>query len=360
MNAVAASLGTRSLLWGGRVRGLLAGLGYVTTVTLAIILTWSMLGALEGGLGSDLQSAIRNFGMSMLVNVGATFPTLPIVVIVANLAPRSGVMRYLWLGGAAASMVLWCLVYGLLLLGSTESPWAYVEASIQAFLTVAACAYRSSARTATSALLRNEIEGAALDSEVKRARLQLLRAQIEPHFLFNTLATVRTLARIDRPAAVEMIDNLMRYLAEALPRLRAEESSLAEELELIDAYLRIHQIRMGSRLAYELSAPAELRGVRIPTMMLLTLVENALKHGINPALEGGHIRVSAARDHSSLVLRVADTGRGMTAQEGHGTGLANIRLRLTMLYGQQAMLSLARAESRGVIATISIPMAKAS
>lgn len=360
MNAVAMPFGTAIHSWSGRLRELFAGFGYATTVTLAIIASWSMLGALDGGLGSDLPSTLRNFGPSLLVSVGATFPTLPIVVIVANFAPRSGARRYLWLGGAAASMVLWCVAYSVLFFHQAESPWAYVDSSLQAFLTVAACAYRSSARTATSALLRTEIEGAALDSEVKRARLQLLRAQIEPHFLFNTLATVRTLARIDRPAAVEMIDNLMRYLEEALPRLREEESSLAEELELIDAYLRIHQIRMGSRLAYDLSAPPELRQVRIPTMMLLTLVENALKHGINPALDGGYIRVSAERGRSALVLKVADSGRGMTAQEGHGTGLANIRTRLTMLYGQEATFSLAQAESRGVVAVISIPMAKAS
>jgi LytS/YehU family sensor histidine kinase len=257
-------------------------------------------------------------------------------------------------------MVLWCVLIARLGFHESIPVPQYLEAFIIATVNVAAFANRSSARTAASALMQSQIEGATLDAEVKRARLQLLRAQIEPHFLFNTLATVRTLARIDRAAAVEMIDNLMRYLSEALPRMRQDESSLAEELQLIDAYLRIHQIRMGTRLAYELSVPSELQPLRIPTMVLLTLVENALKHGINPAVEGGFIRVSAAREPGSLVLKVADSGRGMTAQEGHGTGLANVRLRLMMLYGNSAVLSLARAESRGVVATISIPMARAS
>ena len=130
-------------------------------------------------------------------------------------------------------------------------------------------------------------------------------------------------------------------------------------MRLIEAYLRIHQIRMGTRLSYELLVPEELGEQRIPTMILLTLVENAVKHGINPALDGGSIRVSASRDQDSLVLRVADSGRGLVATDGHGMGLANIRRRLTMLYGDSAILSLARAATRGVVATVSIPLVRA-
>ena len=156
-----------------------------------------------------------------------------------------------------------------------------------------------------------------------------------------------------------MIDNLMRYLSEALPKLRQEESSLADEMHLIDAYLRIHQIRMGRRLSYELSVPEHLGSQRIPTMILLTLVENAVKHGINPAVDGGSIRVSASRERAALVLKVSDSGQGMAATDGHGMGLANIRRRLTMLYGDDAVLSLARAASHGVVATVSIPLAAA-
>jgi LytS/YehU family sensor histidine kinase len=152
-----------------------------------------------------------------------------------------------------------------------------------------------------------------------------------------------------------MIDNLVRYLGEALPRLRQDESALGDELRLVDAYLRIHQVRMGARLEYEITDPGDLAGERVPTMMLLTLVENALKHGINPLVEGGFIRVSATCERATLVLKVADSGRGLTTEHGHGAGLANVRLRLTMLYGERAILSLARAQSRGVVATVSIP-----
>jgi LytS/YehU family sensor histidine kinase len=232
-----------------------------------------------------------------------------------------------------------------------------LEYAAMVMLVVAASAYRSSARAATSAHLQQHLRRESLDAEIKHARLQLLRAQIEPHFLFNTLSTVRTLARIDRSAAVEMIDNLLRYLSEALPKLRRDESSLGEELQLIDAYLRIHQVRMGERLSYEFSVPQALQAERIPTMVLLTLVENSLKHGINPEVCGGSIRISAIRKPAALLLQVADSGGGMTVTEGTGTGLANIRRRLTALYGDSAGLSLAPAASQGMIATVAIPRA---
>jgi signal transduction histidine kinase len=343
-----------------RLREQFSGLGYVVLITLATIVCWSLRALFYGWPYPGTATALTAFGHALWANFLATFPPLPLVVIAANQAPPTGLRRYATFAGAMLIMVLWCAFYAWAATGHMDPLANYFEAAPEAFITVMAYAYRSSARGASSALLRSQIDVAALDAEAKRARLQLLRAQIEPHFLFNTLATVRTLARIDRLAAVEMLDNLMRYFSEALPRLREDESSLAEELELIDAYLRIHQIRMGNRLAYELRAPAELRGARVPTMMLLTLVENALKHGIHPTVEGGRIRVSAAHESSALVLKVADTGRGMTALQGHGTGLANIRMRLSMLYGEKAALSLAQGDARGVVATISIPLASMS
>ncbi|HEV2703767.1 MAG TPA: histidine kinase [Steroidobacteraceae bacterium] len=264
-------------------------------------------------------------------------------------------------------LVMW-VYWGSLdwLTGDTTGLWPALirvnnlPCAFEAALVFAAVGFRSSARTATSALTQRRIEGTVLEGNVKRAHLQLLRAQIEPHFLFNTLATVRMLVRHDRIAAVEMLDNLMRYLSEALPTLRQDESSLSEELQLVAAYLRIHQIRMGARLSYELMVPEHLGTERIPTMLLLTLVENALKHGINPAVEGGSIQVSAARGDAALVLKVSDTGDGLSVTEGHGMGLANIRARLSMLYGDGAILSLARNASHGMVATVSIPMAQPS
>lgn len=337
-----------------RRRELFAGMGYAITVTLVLMVGWDLDDLIENsltlGLGPALKSAAKFFVFMMVHQM----PMVPVLAVAINLAPARGYMRYVCLLAVGLVMWGWCTA---IFYYEGEDPGLNLEYAIMVAMIVSACVYRSSARSATSMLMQSDIEGAALDADVKRARLTLLRAQIEPHFLFNTLATVRTLSRVDRAAAVEMIDHLMRYLSEALPKLRREQCSLGEEMQLVDAYLRIHQIRMGSRLSFELSVPDLLSEERIPTMILLTLVENAVKHGINPAVDGGSIRVSASRENKNLVLKVSDSGQGMAATDGHGMGLANIRRRLMMLYGDDAVLSLARPVARGVTATVSIPLA---
>ena len=343
-------------LWADRARGLFAGFGYATSVTLLLISIWAAEAALVDLLQQRPLGMWQDFAAVLRVEAIATFPALPPLVLILNRAPQSGLSRIAWLLAAASVMALWCNVC-IRPEGGSQTPVAdFLDSLLTAALVVAACAYNRSARTGTGALLRRRIEDATLDAELKRARLQLLRAQVEPHFLFNTLATVRRLGRIDRLVAVEMLDNLVHYFSAALPALRQEDIALGEEAKLIDAYLRIHQIRMGRRLSYDVTVPEDLGRVRIPSMIVLTLVENSLKHGITPSVEGGAIRVRAMQHGSCLVLIVADSGRGMTAWQGHGTGLANARRRLMLAYGDGATLSLARGEPRGVVATISIPL----
>ena len=339
--------------WGTVIRNSVPGMKYAATVTVCLMLGWALEGFIENLPEVGFAVALHK-ALAFLPIMGAhQLLTVPALAIAIELAPQQGISRYAWLVAVGVAQWGYCTIFWL---ASGELEAMNIRYAFMVALIVAACGYRSSARSASSALLQKTIEETALDADVKRARLQLLRAQIEPHFLFNTLATVRALARVDGRAAVEMIDNLMRYLSEALPKLRQEESTLADELQLVDAYLRIHQIRMGTRLSYELLVPPQLGADRIPTMMLLTLVENALKHGINPTLAGGNIRITASHEEAQLVVRVADSGGGMAATEGHGMGLANIRRRLTMLYGDSAVLSLARAATRGVVATVSIPL----
>lgn len=196
----------------------------------------------------------------------------------------------------------------------------------------------------------------ALESELSRAQFQTLRAQVEPHFLFNTLANLRRLYGLDSQAGRELLHSLRTYLQAALPQLRDQQPRLREEAVLIRAYLDIFRVRMGARLSYEVDFPVELLNVRVPPMMLLTLVENAIKHGLAPLPEGGYLRVSARARNRSLELHVADSGRGMGAGSGQGSGLANIRARLAAAYGAEAALALSLNRPRGVTATLRLPL----
>jgi sensor histidine kinase YesM len=225
------------------------------------------------------------------------------------------------------------------------------------FATFFAIAYDYMQRTRRTADATHaaELRRVELEGELAAARLLLLQAQVEPHFLFNTLANLRRLVRTDRAAARAMLADLRRYLEVALPSLRDERSTLARELSLLQAYLAIHQVRMGTRLRTEFDVPAELGARDLPPMLLLTLVENAIKHGVQPLVEGAVVRVEARADDGWLTLRVSDTGRGMASGSGGGSGLANVRARLRAIYGTTASLRLSVNEPRGVVATIVLP-----
>ena len=233
--------------------------------------------------------------------------------------------------------------------------WLFVVAVLIAALGE----YRHGFHRAAESLHRAEVERLRLQSELAAGRLQLLQAQIEPHFLFNSLANVRRLLRTDGGAGRAMLADLLRYLESALPRLRDETPTLEREVEVVRAFLGVHQVRMGRRLQVDIDVPAALGQRVVPPMMLLTLVENALKHGLQPLLEGGSIRIDASSGPATLRMQVADTGRGLGTSLGAGTGLANIRARLRAMYGSAARLSLRVNEPRGVVALIELPLAAA-
>jgi signal transduction histidine kinase len=230
-----------------------------------------------------------------------------------------------------------------------------VVTGLPAGLLVAVYEFHRKHLDASEAAVRLRAERIAMEAELSNARLWLLRAQIEPHFIFNSLAHVRRLYQIDVTSGNKMLDSLIRYFTGALPSLRQETCTLAEEATLIDAYLDIHRRRMGSRLGYAVVFPRETLELKVPSMLLLTLVENAIKHGLSPLREGGFIRVSTSMSGSMLELRVADSGRGMAVSSGQGTGLANIRARISALYGSSASLTLTANQPRGVTAVVRFP-----
>jgi hypothetical protein len=188
------------------------------------------------------------------------------------------------------------------------------------------------------------------------ARLKLLQAQIEPHFLFNTLANLHTLIASDPPRAQNMLEHLNDYLRATLNAARRDSGTLGEEFALLRGYLEVLAIRMGPRLAFTLSLPEELSGFRIPPMLLQPLVENAVKHGLEPKIDGGRVEVSARKIDGSLVVQVADTGLGLgnSSTRGTGVGLSHVRERVAATYGAKGSVKIEN-RSDGVTATVTLP-----
>jgi signal transduction histidine kinase len=198
-----------------------------------------------------------------------------------------------------------------------------------------------------------------VSKQLTETRLRLLQAQIEPHFLFNTLASAQQLAQKGAPEAAKLIGHLVRFLRMSIPSMRDDKGALKREFEQISAYLEIMHTRMGERLSFAVEAPPELEDFPLPPALVMTLVENAIKHGIEPAAEGGHVSVSAAQVGERIRIVVADSGIGFTSTEskdaGGGLGLSNIAQRLQATYGDAAQVSLKQAEPHGCIATLELP-----
>ena len=217
---------------------------------------------------------------------------------------------------------------------------------------------RSRRAQAFAEVKKQEAESANVDRQIVEARLQALQAQVEPHFLYNTLANVQALTEVDPPQANKMVGHLIQYLRAALPKMRETTSTVGQEVELVRAYLNILKMRMGERLAFDIAVPAELESIPFPPLMLPSLVENAIKHGLEPQREGGRIDVIAEKVGEHIRLVVKDTGRGLSEeplQAGGGIGLSNIRERLQALFGDAAKLTLESNTPQGMIATIEVP-----
>jgi hypothetical protein len=201
------------------------------------------------------------------------------------------------------------------------------------------------------ALERIELERQALD-----ARLHLLQAQVAPHFLFNTLANVQALVDAGSPHASTVLRTLIAYLRAAVPVLHEPAATIERELQLVRPYLELMQMRMPDRLQYAMNVDPSALNVRCPPTTLLTLVENAVRHGIDPSEEGGWIDIDIARLGERCVVRVTDTGAGLQpSANGLGTGLTTLRERLQLIFGDAAQLRLIANAPRGVAAEVDMP-----
>lgn len=341
-----------------RLRGALSGLTFVGALMLAVIalnVLKSMVNALpEMQFLRWCGDCIYLYSIQCLL----LLPILPLWVMALNSAPRAGVGRIAWLAVATAAYA-WTSSH-------VPTRWLFpkfdtsdvFDASLvtSIFMVCGAFEFRRRASATASALLRARIDAVAQDAQLDRARLTLLRAQIEPHFLFNTLATVKRLYETAPARGREMLSSLIGYLRAALPTMRQQGSTLRREIELARAYLTILQMRMGERLVFWIEVPDDLLDAEVPPLVLGTLLENALKHGLAPLPEGGTILIRAARDAEQLRVEVVDSGRGFLGQGGSGVGLANTRSRLAALYGASAALQLAANHPSGVVATVVLPL----
>ena len=203
-----------------------------------------------------------------------------------------------------------------------------------------------------------EARETATEKELTVAKLSLLHAQVEPHFLYNTLASAQLLTRSDPGKADQMLGNLITYLRTSLPRAEESLSTLGAEVERARAYLEILRIRMGERLSLQITVPESMKGVPLPAMMLQTLVENAIKHGLEPTPRGGTVWITARETDGKAAITVADDGRGFSDDGGGtGIGLRNVRERLRLAYGDTASFAIVSNYPNGVAATLTVPVA---
>ena len=208
--------------------------------------------------------------------------------------------------------------------------------------------------TASQANRRAETE--QLERTVLEARMESLQAQIEPHFLFNTLASIDQLIQTDPPRASRMQQSLIRYLRSAMPQMRdGSRPTLGQQVNLSSAFLEIMAVRMEERLQPTVNVPEGLKSAVFPSMMLQTLVENAIKHGLEPKAEGGRLEIGAEIVDGQLAVHVLDTGIGFMPKAEGGVGLANVRERLKALYNGRAELIISVPPAGGTCATIKVP-----
>ena len=225
------------------------------------------------------------------------------------------------------------------------APWIAVGAMIrqrEAFARDQALAFE---------LEKSELERKALDT-----RLRLLQAQVEPHFLFNTLANIQALVEAGSPQASSVLKSLIAYLRAAVPRMHEVGTALGQELELVRAYLELMQMRIPDRLQFALHIEPAAHSLQCPPMTLLTLVENAVRHGIDPREDGGRIDVDVWLRDGRCHVRVTDTGAGLQSKSGGlGTGLSTLRERMQLAFGGDAQLRLTEVQPHGVCAELEFP-----
>jgi sensor histidine kinase YesM len=332
-------------------------------------LTWRRIAwtaVLAAGVAAVLVKAFINTYLDLLVSALCVgFSIMLLVTIAGNLRwriPREVRMAVAVVLGSFAGTMLTSLVKGrgvLAMLQHDEALWRVLITTSLGIgfggVILLVYMYREQKARAAMEAHRAEAERQRIEKQVLSAQLATLQAQVEPHFLFNTLATVQHLVDTDPPRASAMLSSLIAYLRAALPQMREGSTTIGREFALARAYLEVLQVRMGPRLHFAIELPDGMGTEPMPPMMLISLVENAIKHGLDPLEEGGEVRLSARRDGGRIVIAIANTGADLDPVARGGTGLSNIRERLLALYGPAARLVVEADRPRGVVARIELP-----
>ena len=338
--------------------------------TIAICLVVGLLNYVMRG-GKFWQGMLYAFTVGVQISAYISLLTYGLAALLRRHRADSAALRHGWVGwgwllpcillgslaGYSGGLWLGDLISG----GRSLQPWQATDRrvalsmSFTLLVSVVATWFFFSLFKLNSA----RIERVEAERQAAEARLTLLQSQLEPHMLFNTLAHLRVLIKLRPDEAQRMLDRLIDYLRATLQASRATEHALADEFARVADYLALMQLRMGERLRVHLDLPAELSGIAIPPLLLQPLVENAIKHGLEPHVVGGELRVSAAREGGRLVLEVADSGAGLTAANelsgvGTGFGLSQVRERLAHRYGAAASFALQPQPGGGSVARIEI------
>ncbi|WBS01441.1 histidine kinase [Pseudoduganella sp. SL102] len=333
----------------------------VLVVICAVVITWSFGDGTGFGINLLVSACIGTIAFAIIDGVRLAFwgekvrpHWLAFAALIAVGVPVGQIA-----GARLAGWLLGRELTGLHTLGSSRTTGMLVFTLLATGAVTLFFASRDRLARAEAAAAEERARAEAVERQALQAQLQLLQAQIEPHMLFNTLANLQGLIALDPQRAQQMLDQLIQYLRATLSSSRAQRTTLAQEFALLEAYLGLMSVRMGARLSYGFDLPDALRAVEIPPMLLQPLVENAIAHGLEPTIDGGHIHVCARCEDKLLTLSVADNGRGLAAgpgKAGTSLGLSNTRARLDVLFGARASVTLQPADTGGAVARITIPL----
>ncbi len=325
---------------------ILLGLTQLAAVALTLLLATSLRDNTIFSISIGLSMFLTVWGASLLRReqrkVASDF------IIAVPVGGLLGVVVGSYLIGASPAQLL------------EHNPQVLLIAAVSAVTFGSAISYYFYARHRLSEnkqqLQSESLQRARNEQRMTETKLRLLQVQIESHFLFNTLSNILGLIDEKPASAKRMLEGLTKYLRVSLQSTRGKTITLAQELDMLRAYLSIQSIRMGDRLVYRFDVPDELEAVVLPPLLIQPLVENAIRHGLEPKLEGGNLTVRARRHDDRLSIDVIDTGRGLQAQSGSGVGLKNVHQRIAALYGERGSFVLNENSPSGVTATLNLPL----